>query len=141
MKTILIIVLFTLGVRSANAQKIKEADVPASVKATFAKQYPEIKSAKWEKENANYEAEFDLQKVETSVLMDASGSILETEAEIKVSELPKEASDYLTKNLPGKKIKEASKIVDSKGVVTYEAEIDKSDYIFDAAGKFIKKSK
>lgn len=141
MKTITVITLFSLGVSYANAQKITEAEVPASARATFVKQYPDIKSAKWEKEGANYEAEFDLKKVETSVLIDPSGSILETESEIKVSELPKEVSEYVTKNLLGKKIKEASKIIDTKGVITFEAEIDKVDYIFDAFGKLIKKNK
>lgn len=141
MKKTAMIIALGLGLSSANAQKIKESDVPAAVKATFAKQYPDIKSVKWEKEGVNYEVGFDLKKVETSVLIDASGSILETESEIKVNELPKETSDYVTKNLPGKKIKEASRIIDTKGVITYEAEIDKVDYIFDATGKFIKTSK
>ena len=141
MKTITIITLFSLGVNYASAQKIPEAEVPSLVKATFVKQYPDIKSVKWEKEDANYEAEFDLKKTETSVLINPSGSIVETESEIKVSELPKEVSEYVTKNLLGKKIKEASKIIDTKGVITFEAEIDKVDYIFDAFGKLIKKNK
>lgn len=139
MKTFILIAALGLGAGCANAQKIKEADVPAAVKVTFEKQYPDIKSVKWEKEKGNYEAGFDLNKVETSLLMDEKGIILETESEIRVSELPKEVSDYITKTLPGKKIKEASRIVDPKGVVTFEAEVDKVDYIFDAKGNFVKK--
>ncbi|MBC7865300.1 MAG: hypothetical protein IAF38_20155, partial [Bacteroidia bacterium] len=38
-----------------------------------------------------------------------------------------------------KKVKEAAKITDAKGVVTYEAEIDNADYIFDSTGNFLKK--
>ena len=140
MKTLTMIIALGLGVSYAHAQKIKESEVPAPVKAGFSKHYPDIKSVKWEKEGANYEAEFDLKKVETSVLIDASGAILETESEINVSELPKAVSDYVTKNLSGKKIKEASKIIDTKGIVTYEAEVEKTDYIFDANGNFIKQN-
>ena len=126
---------------TANAQKVKEADVPAAVKATFTKAYPNTKAGSWEKENGNFEAEFDLNKAEMSVLIDPSGNITETETEIKVSELSKTITDYCTKNYPGKKIAEASKIVDAKGVITYEAEINKTDVLFSADGKFIKESK
>ena len=45
----------------------------------------------------------------------------------------------MEKNLPGEQIKEASKITDSKGVATFEAEIKNVDYIFDKNGNFIKK--
>jgi hypothetical protein len=137
-KTILLLAAVLLGF-AANAQTIKEADVPAGVKAAFTKLYPAAKVKKWEKENGNYEAEFDYNKVETSVLIGPNNNLLETEIEIKVAELPKAVSDYCTKNMPGKKIKEASKITSADGKVSYEAEVDEADYIFDASGTFIKK--
>lgn len=121
---------------TAYAQKMKEATLPASVKESFSKQYPGIKGAKWEKENENYEAEFINNKVETSVLYNAFGSLLETEIELKTSELPKEVSEYVAKNMAGKNVKEASKITNAKGDVTYKAQIEGSNYIFDRWGKF-----
>lgn len=139
-KSILLLAIGFISI-TANAQKMKEADVPAAVKTAFTKQYPAVKDAKWELENGKYEAGFDLNKVETSLLIDATGNIIETESEIKVSELSKTITDYCAKNYAGKAIKEASKIVDSKGVVTYEAEINKVDVLFTADGKFIKESK
>lgn len=116
-------------------------DVPAAVKTKFATLYPTITKAKWGKEGANYEAEFDVNEVETSVLFDAAGNVLETETEIKVTELPKSVTDYCAKTYAGKKIKEASKIVDNKGTVTYEAEVDGMDRIFDVNGNFLKSNK
>src|ERR1035437_437489 len=113
-KSILLLAIGFISI-TANAQKMKEADVPAAVKTAFTKQYPAIKDVKWELENGKYEAGFDLNKIETSVLMDASGNITETESEIAVSALSKTITDYCTKNYEGKTIKEASKIVDSKG--------------------------
>ena len=139
-KSILLLAIGFISI-TANAQKMKEADVPAAVKAAFTKQYPAVKDAKWELENGKYEAGFDLNKVETSLLIDATGNIIETESEIKVSELSKTITDYCAKNYAGKTIKEASEIIDAKGVVTYEAEINKTDVLFDANGKFIKESK
>jgi hypothetical protein len=139
MKTLVVIAALSLGISYANAQKVKEAEVPAPVKAALSKQYPAVKDAKWNKEEANFEAEFDLNKVETSLLIDAKGNILETETEIEASALPKAVYEYVTKKLGGKKIKEASKIIDAKGTTTYEAEIEKADYVFDANGSFVKK--
>ena len=114
-------------------------EAPASVKASFSKLYPNVAKVKWEKEGANYEAEFDLNKEETSCLFDAAGNLLETETEIAVSALPKPVSDYVAKNYAGQKIRESSKIVDSKKVTTYEAEVKEGDLIFDDKGIFIKK--
>ena len=139
MKTTLITLSIVAFAFSANAQKIKSEEVPAAVKSKQASLYPNAKVEKWEKEDGNYEAEFDNGKVETSTLFDASGNLLATETEIATSSLPAAVSEYVTKNLAGKKIKEASKIVDSKNTVTYEAEVDEVDYIFDANGAFLKK--
>jgi hypothetical protein len=141
MKKTILIIASLLFVITMNAQKIKESEVPATIKTAFAKQFPGMKVEKWEKENGAYEAEFDNEKVETSVLFDNNGALLATEKKIEISELPLSVVDYVSKNLTGKKIKEASIITDAKETVTYEAEVDKVDYIFDSKGKFIKESK
>ncbi len=133
-----------LNVSLASAQKINEADVPASVKSAFAKKYPGAKVEKWEKEGADYEAEFDLSKVESSAVFDVNGNFKGLEQEIKSSELPKAVTDYCAKTYAGYKLTEAAKITDSTGKVMYEAEMSKGkeefDVIFDDKGIFIKKS-
>ncbi len=139
MKNLILITALSFGVSCVYAQKIKESEVPAPVKATLAKQHPDVKNVKWEKEGANYEAEFEVKEVETSALIAANGNLIETEVEISVSALPKRALEYVSKNLADAKIKEASKITDTKGVITYEAEVNKVDYLFDANGILIKK--
>ena len=139
MKRVILLIAIGFTTLTMSAQKMKEADVPAPVKAAFTKQYPTIKDAKWEMEDGKFEAGFDLNKVETSVLIDATGNIVETESGISVSALPKAVSDYCAKNCAGKKIKEASKITDASGKVTYEAEVDEADYTFDSNGNFVKK--
>lgn len=139
MKTILFTAAFAFLFMNVNAQKMKATEVPAAVTAKFATLYPNVKDAEWEKEGANYEAEFDVNKTETSCSFDASGNLLQTETEISVSELPQAVKDYFTKNAPGKKIKEASKMVDPSGTISYEAEVDETDYIFDASGNFVSK--
>jgi hypothetical protein len=141
MKYILFSTAFVLIFGYADAQKMKATAVPAPVKAKFASLYPNVKSAKWEKEGANYEAEFDVNEVETSASFDATGNLVETETAIATTVLPAKVTSYMTANVPGKKITEASKIVDAAGKVTYEAEAGGMDYIFDETGNFIKSVK
>ena len=144
MKTTIILMAMLLNVSLASAQKINEADVPASVKSAFAKKYPGAKVEKWEKEGADYEAEFDLSQAESSAVFDVNGNFKGLEQEIKSSELPKAVTDYCAKTYAGYKLTEAAKITDSTGKVMYEAEMSKGkeefDVIFDDKGIFIKKS-
>ena len=127
----------------AKAQDLKEADVPAKVKEAFAKKYAGSKAKEWEKEGADYEVEFDFNKVESSAVFLADGTFKELEQEIKLSELPKAASDYCTKNYTGYKLAEAEKITDAAGKIMFEAEMEKGkehfDVIFDDKGTFVKK--
>ena len=134
-------IAFTATMTAQEEGKTKKTTIPANVKEAFAKKYPTIKNAKWEKEGANYEAGFYLNKVETSVVITAKGIILETESEIEVSTLSKTVTDYVAKNYPKQKIKEAAKIVDSNNKVTYEAEVKGLDLLFDENGNFIKATK
>ena len=141
MKKVIILLAFFAGAVCVNAQKVSEANVPSPVTAQFKTVYPSITQVKWEKENGNYEANFSENKIETSATFNTSGKLLETEQTIAIAALPKSATDYLDKNLAGKKVKEASKIKDAAGKITYEAEVEGIDYTFDNDGKFIKSAK
>jgi hypothetical protein len=144
MKKFITLLTFVLSLSFLNAQKINEADVPSNVKNSFAKKYPHCKVDKWQKEEANYEAEFTLNKVESSALFDARGNFKDVEQEIKLSELPKVASDYCSKHFSAHKLSEAAKITDESGKVTYEAEMSKGkehiDVIFDDKGNYVSQS-
>ena len=131
MKTTIATIALCFGLSYANAQQLKEADVPTPVKDALKKQYPTAKVEKWEKEGSNFEAEFHVNKIETCAVYDSNGKFIESEIEIKESELPKGVADYISKNLSGKKVKESAKITDAAGKVSFEAEIDNIDYIFD----------
>lgn len=126
MKKIWITLLAGCCVIPAFGQKLKAEQVPAAVKNKFASLYPAEKNPGWEKEEANYEAEFKTKGMETSVVFDSLGNVLETESEIKVSELPKAVTDAISKDYPGFEIEEASR-VEAGGKITYEAELEKGD--------------
>lgn len=125
----------------SQAQKQPEKEIPPPVKSAFQKAYPTAKEVKWEKENENFEADFEIGETDYSVLLDANGNILETEIEISADALPVNAKEYVSKTYAGQKIKEAAKITDAKGIVTYEIEIKGKDLIFDNNGAFIKEIK
>jgi putative PepSY-like beta-lactamase-inhibitor len=134
------IVTTAITVASASAQKLIESQLPAVVKSAFQKQYPNIKGS-WEKEGANYEVNFKQDAKSMSSVIDKTGTILETETDITIKDLPLTAQDYLNSHYKGAKIKEASRIVKSNGEVNYEALMNGKDVIFDSNGKFIKTAK
>lgn len=141
MKKLAFLMVASLITSFAIAQKLSEKDVPQPVKTAFQKSYPTAKEVKWDKEGSDYEASFDFNETDYSVLFDANGSIVETEAEIEISQLPKSVTEYVTTHYKGQKIKEAAKITDAKGVDTYEAEIKGMDLLFDSKGNFVKQLK
>ena len=128
--------------KSATATPKKQAPklvVPAAVKAKIKELYPNVKELDWSMENGNYEAEIEQKgSPDVSVILDAKGTVVETETEIKVAELPEAARTYIAKNVANAKIKEAAKIVKADNSVEYEAQVGKKDYIFDANGNFLK---
>lgn len=122
---------------SVSAQNVKESEVPAATKAAFQKQYPGA-HAKWEKEKSDYEVNFRKDNKNMSAVIDKSGTIMETETDIAVFELPHNVQSYLKTHYKGVKVKEAAKIVKANGEVNYEGEVNGKDVIFDKNGKFIK---
>jgi hypothetical protein len=139
-KILLIALVLTATLSNSHAQKIKDSDVPQVVKNAFTKSYPGL-SAKWEKEKGNYEAGFKKDGKTMSATFEPNGNFLESETDIKVSELPLAALNYIKTSYKDKKIKESAKITSAGGVVTFEAEIDDKDVIFDNSGKFLKEVK
>lgn len=125
---------------TTSAQKVKEAEVPAAVKASFAKKYPAA-VAKWEKEAGKYEAGFKKDGNAMSALFEANGNMTESEMDIKVADLPASVLGYVKAHYKGKTIKESAKIIKADGTVNYEAEVAGTDVIFDTNGKFIQEAK
>jgi len=136
MKKLASVLVIFLFATLAFAQK--EKSIPTNVKSTFQKKYPTAKNVEWDKEGENYEASFELRKVNHSILMDAQGNIIETEIGIEATQLPKGVLEYVKKHYPNKKIKEVAKITDAKETITYEVEIKGMDLIFNTNGVFVK---
>lgn len=139
-KNLVLAVLVTAIGLSAGAQQIDASKVPAAVKTAFAKKYPD-QPVKWEKENGQFEAGFKQNGKNSSALFTADGTMIESEMEIKVAELPAPVLAYVKTHYKGAVVKEGAKITKADGTVNYEAEVNSKDVIFDEKGNFIKEVK
>ncbi|WP_300603039.1 hypothetical protein [Niabella sp.] len=140
MKTkILLAGLFAAASLTGFAQSKSAAPVPAAVKTAFEHQYPGTK-AKWEPEDGNCEASFINKGVKTSAVYNKAGKLVETETAISGDAFPKAAKDYIARKKLGV-VTETAKIIKADGTVSYEAEIKKTDYLFDEKGNFLRTQK
>lgn len=89
-KSLVVIVLHILSLVSFE-QKLKEKEVPQIIKKVLNEKYPNAKYVKWDKEKNNYEATFDVNQVDNSLLFNQDGTIVETEVAIQISKLNKTA--------------------------------------------------
>jgi hypothetical protein len=116
-------------------------NIPVPVKKAFNQKFPQVQKVKWDKEKNNYEASFEVNKVDNSLLFDANGNLLETEVEIQISQFPNGVVNYIHSNYKSQEILAAAKITDANGTITFEAEIKGKDLVFDSKGIFIKEVK
>ena len=125
-------------------QKITPDEVPAPVKQAFAKKFPGATDVKYELEKKDYEINFKDKGVEMSANFDATGKWLETETEIKVSDLPKEVSASVAKNFAGFKISEVAKTETLDKGLIYEMDLKKDkegfEVQFSMKGDILKKT-
>jgi hypothetical protein len=144
MKTLLVLVVCIVFVLGVTAMNQKEEKIPVAAKSGFADKFPAAQKVKWSVEKpGEFEAEYKLNGVESSVLLDAKGNILETEEEIKEGELPQGVKASIAKDFAGYKLDEIEKATDAKGTITFEMEAskgkDKLEISFDSNGKLMGK--
>ncbi len=123
--------IFTLGfaiavsAQAPSAQPAKKTVVtPEAVKKAFDQKFPSATKVKWGMENAKeWEAEFNFKGSEFSANFTSDGTWVETEKEIKVTELPKAVADAIAKQYAGWAITEADRTETAKNGTIYEADI------------------
>jgi hypothetical protein len=140
-KHILFLSFTVLSVGFLSAQnKFNLSDLPAAVKQAFARQYPGI-LPQWDKEDGRYEAEFKKNGKEMSAVFDETGTLMESESEISLNELPHAVMGYMRAHYNNMAIRESTKITLASGKVEYEVAIKGMDILFDANGNFEKELK
>lgn len=128
MKTSFILAVLLFAVAGACTQKSTEADVPAVVKESFARQFPGAGNVKWSKENdSEFEAEFKGVGGEQSANFDANGKWLITETEIALTDLPAAVQGAVEREFAGYKIEEAEMAETPDQGAFYELKIEQGE--------------
>lgn len=141
LKQIWVTVCFLGGVAvSGYAQDIHSGDVPAAVKNTLNKAYPNATDIDWEKRGVNYEVSFDIGRVDHEMLIAPTGKILSQQRDIAKSALPASVTSHVKANYPRARIDDVERI-ESAGKISYEVDIDGTPdktLWYSADGKLIK---
>ncbi len=103
-----------------------QSKTPTAVTSAFNKKFPTATKVKWGKEGAKeWEAEFTFEGNHLSANFAEDGKWLETEKEIKVTDLPKAVTAAINSKYPGYTITEADKTETAKHGTIYEADLKK----------------
>jgi hypothetical protein len=89
MKRILFTSLLAIAISSCNMKdQIAANQVPSVVLNAFQKQYPEAADVKWEKQNSDFEVEFERDNVEYTALINQQGDIFKIKHDATLEEIP-----------------------------------------------------
>jgi hypothetical protein len=113
-------------------------EVPAHIKSSFEKKYPNVKNVKWNKGEEAYEAKFIENGIKIAIHMNKNGKEISKEYYVKVSDLPQRAQNYLRTKYSGTDFNEVSKVVNVEGETHYEAGTNGKEIFFDYGGNFVK---
>jgi hypothetical protein len=120
---VLTMLAITIALSSCAQNKSKQ-NAPQSVISSFTNKFPKAKKVEWSKENENeWEAEFKMNHMEYSANFSTNGEWLETEYEIKTSEIPSNIKNILDKNFEDYDIEDAEISETAQGK-SYEFEIE-----------------
>ena len=134
MKNLMIVIIAVTLATTAHAQKISADKVPAAVNAAFKAKFANAEKVKWEMEDKkDFEANFNTGAVEQSATFTPEGKWIETETEIKSSDLPQAVQQTVAKQFAGYKTKEASKVENEKNGNFYEVEVEKGKEVIEVA--------
>ncbi|MBD3270561.1 hypothetical protein GF376_03470 [Candidatus Peregrinibacteria bacterium] len=125
----------------------QKTDVPANVKKAFEQKVSNAKDVEWEydSEDKLWEVEFEIGKAEFTSAFDENGKWVETEKEIKFSELPEGVKATLKADYSDYEVEEVELVEKPEGkFYEVEIELEKDDkelefeLLFSPDGKFIK---
>jgi hypothetical protein len=137
MKSVLTLLSFLFCLTISRAQETDLLTLPPIVSDLFNLLYPDAKSVEWQLAGDRFKAVFKNNKMNTEAWIDADGKLWKTCTQIKTCALPESALDYFTSVWAEEKIDIAMITEDQKGIMTFTAVIDKTQYTFDAEGQMV----
>jgi len=138
--TFLAAFLLLAGIASSNAQDIDKNQVPSAVKSAFMKAYPKATDVDWEMKGNNYEADFDLAKVDYKATYTSAGKAISVEKDIPNSQLPALIVKNIKAKYPKGRIDDVD-LINTGGKISYKVDIEGTPDVnvwYTADGKFVK---
>ena len=139
MKSLLVAFIFAGSTALAvNAQDVATKDVPSAVATALNQKFANATDLDWEMDGANYEADFDVNRVDHNVLIDPSGKILMTKRDIQKKDLPQAVTNAISQNHKGLRLDDME-VLEKDGTTYYQVELDDKagdkKLVFTADGK------
>ncbi|MEJ8757829.1 PepSY-like domain-containing protein [Pontibacter sp. H259] len=120
MKTLLFGFVFAgLAGFAVNAQNINPKDLPAAVTNAVSQKYTNASKVEWEMHETNYEAEFKINRVEHTVLVDPAGTIVMAKRDVDKKELPQAINTAI-----GQGKLDDAEVLEKDGTTYYQVELD-----------------
>ncbi len=138
MKKLILLIAIGIIAFQVEAQAVKQKNVPEVVVNKMKSLYPDASKIKWVMDDGMYIASFTANEKKTEVVLSKAGIFSSSDTEITVSQLPAEVTYYLVANFDNIQSLEVEMETDANGIVTYEIEVDGTEYIFSPDGKLLK---
>lgn len=124
MKQLLSAISISSVLWGACSPELRESKVPSVVRNTVATRFAGAGAVEWEKEQQNYEAEFRIDTVDYTVLVNPDGTLLRFKHEIKPAQLPPAVQQTLQSQYAGYEVDGTEKI-EQDGQTYYQVEVEK----------------
>lgn len=106
-----------------NDDDVKVEDVPAAVREALMSSFPNATGIDWEKKGEDFEADFDVDRVDYNAMLTASGTVIKHKYDIPETELPEAIRATITQNYAEHKIDDPEVLVQN-GDTLYQVELD-----------------
>ena len=108
-----------------NDDDVKIEDVPATVREALMSSFPNATGIDWEKKGEDYEADFDVDIVDYSAMINSSGTVIKHKYDIAATELPEAIRTAIGQNYADHKI-DGPEVLVQNGDTLYQVELDHS---------------
>ena len=123
MKKMMLVLSVAFVSLSSCSQDMQTSEVPSVVQNTLKTRFAGALKVEWEKKNALFEAEFDMDSTEYTAHIDLAGKLISHKTDIPESGLPLAVATAIRTGHAGFKIDEAEKL-EKDGVTYYQVELE-----------------
>ena len=127
MKTLIALIISLLSFTAASYSQKAAPPVPGNVKEALTRDFPNATDSRWMMEKDSYWVMFDENGIKRAVKYDKSGKWTEKQTKIEISDLPKEVTSSVDKNILGYTTYEAERVEMPNTDIRYNVDVMKGD--------------